>query len=242
MGKPSPTIMKFMETYKVDSDEVWEVRSGGAWAIKHAALERVAAQQKIEFLEPKPLEARGADKCAALIVYGKMGDRTEWATGEAAPANCKNAYPYAMAEKRGKDRVTLKLLNAHGSLYSEDEADDFSKPTNGNGEKRENPHVTRPSDLVEPTEYDEQGHPIDNIPLGDRAVTKLTKTLARSDFGNAQVELRACKSVTALQLWGSVNANRVSSYPQEWQELMRGIYADHMHDLRKATGKVSENA
>jgi hypothetical protein len=228
MSKPSPAIMKFMETYKVDSDEIWEVRTGGAWAIKHSALERVAAEQGIEFLEPKPLEARGADKCAALIVYGKMGDRTEWSTGEAAPANCKNAYPFAMAEKRGKDRVTLKLLNAHGSLYSEDEADDFKQ--------RDNPHVNKPEDFVEPTEYDKHGQPVDNIPLGDRGVTKLSKAMARSDFAEAQKELRACKSVTHLQLWGSKNANRVASYPPDWQEMMRGIYGDHLHDLRKVNG------
>jgi hypothetical protein len=231
MGKPSPAIMKFMETYKVDSDEIWEVRSGGAWAIKHAALERVAVQQNIVFLEPKPLEARGADKCAALIVYGKMGDRTEWATGEAAPANCKNAYPYAMAEKRGKDRVTLKLLNAHGLLYSEDEADDFAQPA-----RRENPHVTRPEDIGEATEYDDQGQPVDNIPLGDRNITKLSKTLARKDFENATTEIRACKSLTHLQLWASNHANRVASYPPDWQEMMRGIYADHRDSLRKANG------
>ncbi len=233
MGKPSPALMKFMEAHKVDSDEVWEVRTGGAWAIKHAALERVAWERGITFAEPKPLEARGPDKCAALVITGKMGDRTEWSIGEAAPGNCKNAYPFAMAEKRGKDRVILKLLNAHGTLYSEEEAEDF---------KRENPHVNKPSDFVEPTEYDKHGQPVDSIPLGDRAVTKLTKTLARTDFGKAQEELRACKSVTALQLWGSVNANRVASYPPDWQELMRGIYGDHLHDLRKANGKVTANA
>jgi hypothetical protein len=31
-----------------------------------------------------------------------------------------------MAEKRGsKDRCILKLLNAHGALYSDEEADEF---------------------------------------------------------------------------------------------------------------------
>ncbi len=31
------------------------------------------------------------------------------------------------AEKRAKDRVILKLLNIHGVLYSEEEADDFKR-------------------------------------------------------------------------------------------------------------------
>lgn len=45
------------------------------------------------------------------------------------------AYPFAMAEKRAKDRVILKLAGLHG-LYSEDEADEFkessSAPTGRN--------------------------------------------------------------------------------------------------------------
>lgn len=130
MGKPSPELMKFMETYKVASDEVWEVRAGGAWAIKHAALERVAVENKITFDTPLMLEFHAAEKIAVICVTGRMGDRSEWSIGEATPYNNKNTYPFAMAEKRAKDRVALKLLNAHGALYSDSEADDF---TNSNG-------------------------------------------------------------------------------------------------------------
>ena len=46
-------------------------------------------------------------KEVAMCVVGHMGDKTEWATGEAAPYNNKNNYPFAMAEKRAKDRVNL---------------------------------------------------------------------------------------------------------------------------------------
>jgi hypothetical protein len=56
MGKPSPQLLKFMEAHGVLSDEVWEVRTGGAWAIKHSALERVAGEQKIVFEPPTMLE------------------------------------------------------------------------------------------------------------------------------------------------------------------------------------------
>lgn len=45
------------------------------------------------------------------------------------------AYPYAMAEKRAKDRVILKLINLSGILYSEDEADDFREPASSRGEE-----------------------------------------------------------------------------------------------------------
>ncbi len=49
--------------------------------------------------------------------------------GEVNPKNNRNAYPWAMAEKRCLSRATLKLagLYAHG-VFGEDEADDFKKP------------------------------------------------------------------------------------------------------------------
>ena len=44
-----------------------------------------------------------------------------------ASYNNKNSYPYAMAEKRAKDRVILKLIGVAGFVYSEDEADAFKE-------------------------------------------------------------------------------------------------------------------
>lgn len=231
MGKPDKRLLKFMETYKVDSDEIWEVRSGGAWAIKHMALERVAAEQGITFDIPVFAEKDGLNKNVALLVVGHLGDKVEWSMGEASPHNYKTsekmaAYPYAIAEKRAKDRVILKLLNAHGSLYSEAEADEF--------ERRPNPHVTRPEDIVPEVEYDQYGQPVDNIPRGDDRIERLPKSKARADFAVAQHELRQCKTPKALEAWGKANANRIESYPSDWQSILRGIYSEHMADLRAA--------
>ena len=126
MGRPSKEVLAFMETYKIDSDEIWEVH-GSTWVVKHRALERVAAEQGVVFDRPAIIENNAKEKIAVICVFGKLNDRDEWSIGEASPANNKNAYCYAMAEKRGKDRVILKLLNAHGSLYSEAEADEFKE-------------------------------------------------------------------------------------------------------------------
>lgn len=225
MGAPSKQLREFMEKYGVDSDEIWEVRSGGAWAIKHSALERVAAEQNITFDRPAILEINTQERVAVLCVFGTLKERTEWATGEAAPHNNKNAYPAAMAEKRAKDRVTLKLLNAHGALYSEAEADDF--------QQRQNPHVTRPEDIVPEVEYDEQGQPVDNIPRGDERIERMPKAKAKADYAAAQNEMYATKTPAELEAWGKRNANRIETYPSDWQSIMRGQYADHMADLRK---------
>jgi hypothetical protein len=133
MASLPKNIQDFMADYGIDSDEIWQVH-GTSWVIKHKALERVAAEKNIQFEAPRFVETNAADKIVVLCVTGKMGERSEWSMGEAAPYNNKNSYPYAMAEKRAKDRVILKLLNTHGVIYSEEEADDF-KPGNGNGER-----------------------------------------------------------------------------------------------------------
>jgi len=59
------------------------------------------------------------------MLKGYLGNKSEWTYGEATPKNCKNSYPYAMAEKRAKDRIILKLIGCHGEVYSEAESDEF---------------------------------------------------------------------------------------------------------------------
>jgi hypothetical protein len=127
MAKPSKEIMEFMALHHIDSDEIWEVH-GNSWCIKHKALERAGAVAGIVWDRPMMIETKSDSGVVSLCAFGKLGDREEWSIGEAAPKNNKNAYPYAMAEKRAKDRVILKLLNTHGYLYSEAEFEADEKP------------------------------------------------------------------------------------------------------------------
>ena len=100
----------------------WEVRSG-TWAVKHKALEKVAMHLNIEFDAPQPLNI--SPEFAAICVTGRLDGKSEWSVGEASAATSHNKYYCAMAEKRAKDRVILKLIGLHGDTYSEEEADDF---------------------------------------------------------------------------------------------------------------------
>ena len=106
---------------------IWRVQ--GQAVIYHKALERIAAQAGIAFGPPTILRAERDE--AVLLVTGSMGERTEWSIGEALVhvnyrvSGRQAAYVYAMAEKRAKDRVILKLVGLHGLLYSEEEADEF---------------------------------------------------------------------------------------------------------------------
>lgn len=120
-----PKVVTVLKQYGFGKDAVWNCH--GTWIVYHRVLEQIAAKAGITFDQPHVLEANGAAKVAALCVTGTLGDKTEWSIGEAAPGNNKNAYPFAMAEKRGKDRVILKLIGLHGLAYSEEEADDFSR-------------------------------------------------------------------------------------------------------------------
>ena len=99
----------------------------GTFVLLHKALERVAAHKNITFDPPTIVESDINSKNVVIAVTGHLGDKSEWSFGEAAPYNNKNAYPFAMAEKRAKDRVILKLVGLHGYAYSEEEADDFKK-------------------------------------------------------------------------------------------------------------------
>ncbi len=125
-----PELEAILKKYHPNpKDALWDCH--GNWIIYHRALETIARKAKIRFDPPQIIEADGANKVAAVCVVGRMdggGDGfspTEWSIGEAAPHNNKNEYPWAMAEKRAKDRVILKLLGIHGEVYSEAEADDF---------------------------------------------------------------------------------------------------------------------
>jgi hypothetical protein len=117
---------------------VWRVQ--GQTVIYHKALERIAAQAKIAFDPPTVLRAERDE--AVLLVIGRIGDRAEWSIGEALinvnyrVSGRQTAYVYAMAEKRAKDRVILKLIELHGLVYSEEEADEFKsgRPAEGSAE------------------------------------------------------------------------------------------------------------
>ena len=126
----------------------------GTPVILHKALERVAAHKGITFDTPVVVESEISQKNVALYCVGHLGDKSEWSFGEAAPYNNKIPYPYAMAEKRAKDRVILKLVGLHGYVYSEDESDEFqeSRPEDIKDIPYEQPGTISPDQLKQLTE------------------------------------------------------------------------------------------
>jgi hypothetical protein len=113
---------------EVSRSDIWEIQ--GNPVIHHKAVERLGVMIGIEWHQPQILRAEKDE--AVMIVTGKVGERLEWSVGEAAigqnyrVSGKQAAYVFCMAEKRGRDRVILKLAGLHGA-YSEEEADDFKQ-------------------------------------------------------------------------------------------------------------------
>ena len=124
-------LAEIKEKYSLTKDDFWEMKRGNKsmWILTHDACEKIAYKEGIIF--DMPNYKLSCTQPPNVVLYGsaKLGNRTEWSNGEANPTNCKMPYMNAMAEKRLKDRLTLKLINAYEyQIYSEIEADAFEKP------------------------------------------------------------------------------------------------------------------
>jgi len=135
------------EKYGLDkAKDVWNCQ--GSWVISHDAVERIAVQENIELVSIEVLSSEW-DFCRLLIKM-KKGNKTETTIGEALlktgtemgvgangkpkyKGNCESQYIGAMAEKRGKDRAILKLINAYEYGISSDSEDDgYNRKANKN--------------------------------------------------------------------------------------------------------------
>ena len=209
MAKLPDSIRQIGEKFGLKSADMWDCH--GTWVAYHRALERIAAEQKISFQPPTVLEAEGPR--VAICVFGSLGDQTEWSIGEAAPGNNKNAYPWAMAEKRAKDRVILKLLGLHGLVYSEEEADDF-KPG-----KPEAPKLL-PRASVQTEDRLDWSDLID-VPPG--TVTR-NAAQSREAFKSLREALNFAQAPDELATWAEANAGEIYALSPEARHHLREAY------------------
>jgi len=118
-------VIKILEKYDIAAtDALWPCKRAGktTWVIYHRYCEQIAAKAGIVFGNPKIVVNEKDDKgkrTVVLLVKGTLGHVVEWSFGEASPATTIIPYAFAMAEKRAKDRVILKLVGFHGMVYSD---------------------------------------------------------------------------------------------------------------------------
>lgn len=131
-------VREILEKYDIDPDDQdWCWDCHGTLVLTHRAYEIIAAKEMIQFAPPTIASAtlRDGQYNVSVVVTGTLGERTEWSFGEASDLNYTDRsasqkmalYPFAMAEKRGKDRVVAKLVGLAAYCYSEEEAAEFKE-------------------------------------------------------------------------------------------------------------------
>lgn len=135
-GVIDPLVERILEKYDIaGTDALWPMartdkKTGitkTTWNIFHRYCEQIAAKAGIVFQDPEVVvnEVDNEGKrTVVLLVKGRLGHVTEWSFGEASPSTTFLPYVFAMAEKRAKDRVILKLAGFHGMVYSDVEMEE----------------------------------------------------------------------------------------------------------------------
>ncbi len=120
-------MKQLAEEYNLSKDDFWKHAQSGKWIISHDAVEKIANKEQIVCGPPQVLNSER--DFVRMVISAKKGENVVWTIGEADTRNCQNKYYGAMAEKRGKDRAILKLINAYEwGIYSDVEAESFKKP------------------------------------------------------------------------------------------------------------------
>jgi hypothetical protein len=118
------TYLPLLEKYELDGSAVWDCH--GSPTLYHWACEHIGSRLSIEFHPPEVIHndnLPGSQCTIVLLVAGSLPDSSSriWTFAEVNPKNNKMDYPWAMVEKRGKDRLILKLAGLHGRLYAQSE-------------------------------------------------------------------------------------------------------------------------
>lgn len=204
MSKLPEKLEKLRTEHKLNRDDFWQAH--GAWCIKHKALEAIAQAIGIKWEQPQILEQDSAS-AVSMIVTGRLGDIAEWSVGEASPKNNKNAYPWAMAEKRAKDRVILKLVGVAGDVYSEEEADDFK--------------AAKPK--AKSTPRGEVGA----LDQGER-----TNREVKDDYNRLLTPLQQCSTREDLNDWRNMFDEDLEALPEDFRDSLRGEYVRRLDGIK----------
>lgn len=100
----------------------------------------------------------------SLVYTYNCPEQGIYEVGEVSPSNLKNGgYPYAMALKRCMDRVILKNSKiAYSGIYSDSEADEFTKRVDEDAAKENDMVTTKTETLDEKTKLIQE---VDNLEI-----------------------------------------------------------------------------
>ena len=212
MARLPDHIKEIALKYEIPNSAFWDCH--GTWVCYHKDLEKAAAKAGVVWSSPQIIEANSKE-AVSVIATGRLGDHTEWSIGEASPKNNKNAYPWAMAEKRAKDRVILKLLGFAGEVYSEEESDDFKSSSK---QGRSNDLGPGPVDRVDDG-------------LGDGKNANQTRKDGHWDALKSDMR-SACRTVDQLRQWWEATQQEDSfrSMNRDWRQMFKEEVVDSYRD------------
>jgi hypothetical protein len=123
-------IKDLANRYGLEQNDFWEFpQKKGMWIITHDAVEKIMSQEGIEVTEWETLNSEHdlVRFKITMSMTSEDGDVKSVTTiGEADRKNCHSQYLGCIAEKRGIDRGTLKIISAYQyGVFSEIESDDF---------------------------------------------------------------------------------------------------------------------
>lgn len=200
LNVPDEAIRIFKELGITSKDAVWDCH--GTPVVLHKYIEVIGAKLNVSIDALDIVESNSKDgivsmKCVASMKVSKDIHRQVISYGECSPKNNKNAYPYAMAEKRAVDRCILKLANLHGFVYSENEIDD-AKP----GQKVSSKPTEKKIISNEPTVQNFIGELTDKLKLSEltalkvkyRGVMEIAKQQDKELFNEAALKYQLLES------------------------------------------------
>lgn len=230
-------IKKILAAHGEDFEtNTWLLPGGKSRAIKHHCTERMAAKMGIRFLPPDIISS--APDNVVIIVKGRMADEEEvWSFGEAAPKNNKNAYPYAIAEKRAKGRVALKLLGLHGLLHDETEMDGAEQAVPVKSSRQAKKEEIWPSIEKDIAACQDTAGLLEWA----NAAQPVMRTLSLAWQEQAQEAWRSAltikmaeelRTIWHFNQWAVDHEKAISALPQDWLVAMREVWRASLKDLK----------
>lgn len=131
---PDEAVKIFKELGIKGNEATWDCH--GTPVVLHKYIEIIGAKLNVSIDSLDVVEAITEKGIVSMKCVASIKDRQVISYGECSPKNNKNAYPYAMAEKRAVDRCILKLANLHGFVYSENEIDSDVKKSKPKTEEK----------------------------------------------------------------------------------------------------------